>query len=102
MKDKTEFEYSFKRCLIESIEVLAVRDSRGKDVFWDSQAGDTAFLLFAVRDDYHKLLNVAEMKRIKITPVPRSASYTQNPGDTNISSDTLYNYIMSKSSEIVG
>jgi len=86
--------------LIESIEVLAVRDSSGKDVFWDSEAGDTAFLLFAVPNDYHKLLNVAKDSNVAIIPVPRSASYTQNPGETQISSDTLYYYIMSKSASI--
>ncbi len=84
--------------LIESIEVLAVRDSSGKDVFWDSTAGDSAYLLFAVPDDYHKLLNIAGMitgRSIKITPVPRSASYTQKPGETQISSQTLYDFVMS-------
>lgn len=90
--------------LIESIEVLAVRDSSGLDVFWDSEAGDTAFLLFTVPDDYHKLLNTAELiteYSITITPVPRSASYTQNPGETVIGSETLYNFIMSKAATII-
>lgn len=90
--------------LIESIEVLAVRDSSGKDVFWDSDATDSAFLLFAVPDEYHKLLNISELitgYSIQITPVPRSASYTQNPGETQISSQTLYNFIMSKAATIV-
>lgn len=89
--------------LIESIEVLAVRDSSGRDVFWDTNAGDSAFLLFTVPDDYHKLLNTADLiskYSIKITPVPRSASYTQNPGETQISSEYLYNFIMSNAAEI--
>ena len=80
--------------LIESIEVLAVRDSSGKDVFWDSEAGDTAILLFAVPEEYHELLNVAEMIGVQIKPIPRGANYTQNPGETSISSQQLYNYIM--------
>ena len=88
-------------CLVESIEVLAVRDSSGKDVFWDSDASDTAFLLFAVPDEYHKLLNVAEMLGITIKPVPRSASYTQNPGETQISSQQLKNFIMRRSVTVV-
>ena len=86
--------------LIESIEVLAVRDSESKDVFWDSEAGDTAFLLFSVPDDYHKLLNIAKLYGIDIIPVPRSASYTINPGETNIASETLYYYIKSKAANI--
>ncbi len=89
--------------LIESIEVLAVRDSSGRDVFWDSSAGDSAFLLFAVPEDYHNLLNIADLissSQIKITPVPRSSSYTQSPGETKVGSDYLYQFIMSKSATI--
>lgn len=90
--------------LIESIEVAKVTDSSGKDVFWDSTAGDSAFLIFAVPDEYHKLLEVAELisgYSIKITPVPRSKSYTQNPGETQIASSTLKNFIMSKAATYV-
>ncbi|MBQ7031475.1 MAG: hypothetical protein IJY87_04030 [Bacilli bacterium] len=89
--------------LIESIEVLAVRDSSGKDVFWDSDAGDSAFLLFAVPEDYHKLLNISKLitgYSINITPVPRSASYTANPGETQIGSEELYYFIMSKAATL--
>ena len=92
--------------LVESIEVLAVRDSSGKDVFWDSTAGAPAELVFAVpseakNNEYnlYELLNVAEFisgYSIKILPVPRSASYTANAGETQISSNELYNFIMSK------
>lgn len=87
--------------LINSIKVLAVRDYSGLDVFWDSMAGDTAFLLFAVPNDYHKLLNVAELVNVKTVPVPRNASYTQNPGETEIASQQLYDFIMNKAAEIV-
>ncbi len=87
--------------LIESINVLSVRDSSGRDVFWDSSAGDSSYLLFAVPDEYAKLLEVAEEANIKIKPVPRNSSYTKNPGETKIVSDFLYNYIMNKSATIV-
>lgn len=90
--------------LIESIQVLAVRDSSGKDVFWDSTAGDTAMLLFTVPEDFHFLLKTAELisgYSIKIIPVPRNAAYSANPGDTLISSKTLYNFIMNKRETIV-
>jgi len=90
--------------LIESIEVAKVTDSSGKDVFWDTTAGDSAFLLFTVPDEYAKLLEVSELissNSIKITPVPRSASYTQNPGETLIASQTLYTFIMNKSASYV-
>lgn len=83
--------------LIESIEVLAVRDSSGRDLFWDSSAGDSAFLLFAVTKELHELLNVASLmttNNVKITPVPRNNSYTQNPGDTVVASEYLYTFII--------
>ncbi len=89
--------------LIESIEVLAVRDSSGRDLFWDSSAGDSAFLLFAVKEDMHYMLNIASLisnYQIKITPVPRNASYTQHPGETNVSSTTLQNFIMRNAAAI--
>jgi len=89
--------------LIESIEVLEVRDSSGKNVFWDSEAGDSAFLLFAVPDEYHKLLNLTEIisgYSIKVTPVPRSASYTQKPGETKIGSEDLKYFILSKAATL--
>ncbi len=85
--------------LIESIEVLAVRDSQGKDLYWDATAGDAAELLFAVPEEYHLLLEVAELlttNNVKISPVPRSKSYTQNPGETKISSVALQQFIMRK------
>lgn len=85
--------------LIESIKVEKVTDSSGRDVFWDTKAGDSAFLLFAVPNEYADLLETAELitgYSVRITPVPRSASYTQNPGETSIASDFLYNFIMSK------
>jgi len=85
--------------LIESIEVQAVRDSSGRDVFWDSSAGDSAYLLFTLPKKYHQLLNVAKLingHNIKIIPVPKNASYTSNPGDTVVSNEDLYYFIMSK------
>lgn len=83
--------------LIESIEVLEVRDSSGKNVFWDSDAGDSAFLLFAVPEDLANFLESSEMvPGLTVTPVPRSSSYTQQPGDTKISNQDLYEYIRNK------
>ena len=92
--------------LIKSIEVLAVRDSSGKDVFWDSTASAPSELLFAVPSEsennqfnLYDLLMVSENisgYSINIIPVPRSASYTQQAGETQISSEDLYNFIMSK------
>ena len=86
--------------LIESIEVRGVYDSSGRDVYWDSSAGNAAFLIFVVPNDYHQLLNVARMNNINITPVPRSASYSLNPAETHIGSEELKSFIMSKAAAI--
>lgn len=86
--------------LIESIEVKGVYDSSNRDVYWDSNAGDAAQLLFFVPNEYHKLLVVAENNNITITPVPRSASYSKNPSETHIGSRELEAFIKSKISSI--
>jgi len=86
--------------LINSIEVLAVRDSGGRDVFWDSTAGDSAYLLFAVPEEYRKLLEIAEKQGVDIIPVPRSASYSQEPGATYLGSEELQYFIMKNASTL--
>ena len=89
--------------LIESIKVLSARDSRGKEVFYNGNNNDINYLLFAVPDEYHKLLNIALLitdSSIKIIPVPRNASYSQNAGEMQVASQSLYNYIMSRATDI--
>ena len=89
--------------LIESIEVLRVRDSSGRDLFWDSDASNSAYLLFTISDEFSKILNVADRIRgnnIEIIPVPRDASYTKNPSDTKIASDDLKNFILRNAASI--
>ncbi len=90
--------------LIESIEVLAVKDSNGNHVFETTVESRTpAELLFAVPDDMYLLLMKAEYisgASIEIIPVPRNASYSANPGDTIVSSDTIRDFILSKSATI--
>lgn len=89
--------------LIESIEVLAVKDSQGNHVFETTVESRTpAELLFAVPDDMYLLL----MKSLYITggvdimPVPRNASYSANPGETSVASDYIRNFILSKTATI--
>jgi len=56
-------------------------------------------MLFAVPDDMHLLLRKAqEIRRpvIDITPVPRNASYTANPGDTLVTSDYIRDFILAR------
>ena len=84
--------------LIESIKVLEVRDSSGKNVFWDSEAGDSAYLLFGVPDELANLLDLAvnSVSGVTIKPRLRNASYSKNPGETLVSSEELRAFIESK------
>ena len=50
---------------------------------------------------YEEVSELITGNSVKITPVPRSASYTQNHGETQIASDTLYNFVMSKAAAYV-
>jgi hypothetical protein len=89
---------------IESIEVLGVKDSSGNPVFETTVETRTpAELLFAVPDDMYLLLMKAGYitgSSIEIIPVPRNASYSANPGETFVSSDTIKDFILSKSAVI--
>ncbi len=90
--------------LIESIEVLAVKDSQGNHVFETTVESRTpAELLFAVPNDMYELLMKARYitsASIEIIPVPRNASYSATPGETVVSSDYIRDFILSKSAVI--
>lgn len=89
---------------IESIEVLAVKDSQGNHVFETTVETRTpAELLFAVPNDMYELLMKAGYitgSSIEINPIPRNASYSANPGETNVSSDYIKSFILAKSATI--
>ncbi len=90
--------------LIESIEVLAVKDSQGNHVFETTIESRTpAELQFAVPNDMYDLLMKAGYitgSSIEIIPVPRNASYSADPGETVVSSDYIKDFILSKSATI--
>ena len=91
--------YVFVGKFIESIQVLAVKDSSGHHVFQSSSNGTPAELLFAVPDDYFLLLRKAGYIRtnsIEIIPVPRNKNYTDKPGDTQITSEEIKAFINAK------
>ena len=83
--------------LIESIEIRDVRDNQGVSVFLTSTAREPAELLFAVptaeaegEKDLFWLLNIAtEINGLELVPVPKNASYSMNPGETQVSSNYL-------------
>ena len=84
--------------LIESIEVLDVRDSAGQHVFENTAETRTpAYLLFAVPEEMHLLLRKAlYISGTEIIPVPRNAEYTKNPSETVVSSKYIENFILSQ------
>lgn len=86
--------------LIESIEVLAVRDSSGKNVFATTDSKTPSELLFAVPDEMYLLLMKAQYANMTIVPVPRNKNYTEEAGETQYSSDYLKNIILSTAATI--
>jgi len=85
---------------IDSIPVLAVKDSQGQHVFSSISSGIPAELIFAVPDYYFDLLRRSDYittNAIVITPVPRNKDYTDNAGDTMITSEEIVAFIDAKS-----
>lgn len=63
--------------LVESIDVLAVRDNNQNDVFSSIETGSSSLLLFAVPDDtYSLLMRALTVSSLEIIPVPRNSEYT--------------------------
>lgn len=99
---KVQSEVIFAR-LIESIRVLAVKNSRGENILYNSQKDAVpSELLFAVPDDMYELLMEAEFVNlnIKITPVLRNANYTNQANETQVSSEYLKSYILDNVTEL--
>lgn len=83
--------------LIESIEVLDVKDSKGNHVFETTEKGEPAELLFAVPEDLFLLLKKATyLGGIDIEPVPRNITYSANPGETLVKSAELRAFILNQ------
>lgn len=86
---------------IESIKVLAVRDSQGKNVFETTLETRTpSQLLFSVPEDLNLLLMKAHYLGLEIVVVPRNSNYTANPGETKISSTYLKDLIEDRTGDI--
>ncbi len=88
---------------IESIKVRDVRDSDGVSVFSSaSKKKEPAELIFSVPNKMFILLTKADNIRsnsIKIFPVPRNQEYTENHGETKITSTEMQEFIESKSDD---
>lgn len=89
--------------LIENIEVLAVKDNKGKDVFENTAEDRTPnFLIFGVEEEINILLRKAEyMKEYSIVlfPVPHGGT-VDTSGKTQVSTQYLKEFINSKTVNI--
>ena len=87
---------------IKSIEVREVVDADGYDVFTTTEEDDEPqpkYMYFAVPEYYFELLRKAMLittNDIEIIPVPRNAGYSENPEETTIASESIENFILSK------
>lgn len=89
---------------IQQIQVLAVRDSSGNDVFANKDdLREPSQLLFAVPEDLFLLLSKARfLGNFEIVPVPRNDSYSEHPGPTEITTEVLQQMIIEKTYIISG
>ncbi len=89
---------------IKSIQVLAVKDGDGKNVFADKDnPTEPAELLFAVPEDLFLLLKKAEyLGSFEIVPVPRNSNYSEHAGATEVEADILREMIIENTFIIPG
>jgi len=85
--------------LLSQVKILAVKDSNGDPVFSNLEEKKTpAMMVFAVPEEYHILLRKASFLRAYDTtliPVPTAESLKEEPGEVQISSEDLKNFINS-------
>ena len=83
---------------IKQIQVLAVRDEKGKNVFIDKDNPlEPAALLFAVPEDLFLLLSKAKyLGDVELVPVPRNTAYTTEAGATEVQASILEQMIIEK------
>ena len=78
---------------IENIEVLAVRDSNGQNVFDESSARTPALLLFAVDDQYFDYLQASgNLSGVTVYPVPRGGN-AEDMGERQLGNEEILSYI---------
>ena len=83
--------------LLANVKVLAVKDSSGQPVFANLDEQRTpAMVVFAVPEEYYILLKKAEYLRTydsTLIPVPTNESLKDDPGELEISSEQLKDWI---------
>jgi len=86
---------------IQSIQVLGVKDSEGKNVFETTVETRTpSQLLFSVPEDLYLLLKKAEYLGLELVIVPRNNNYTAQEGETLVSSDYLKQLVLDQTAAI--
>ena len=85
--------------LVENIEVLALKDSSGQNVFEDSsESRSPAYMIFGVSSEIHILLRKALYMgdySVELIPVPHGGEILEE-GETRVSSTYLKEFINSK------
>lgn len=83
--------------LLSNIKVIAVRDADGNEVFGNDEDNKTpSMVIFAVPEEYYILLKKAEFLRTyssELIPVPTNEGMKQDPGDLELSSDSIKEWI---------
>lgn len=89
--------------IIKQIQVLAVKDSKGQNVFADKDnPTESAILMFAVPENLFLLLKKAEKLGIVLEPIPRNNSYAESAAPTELTSDELQSIIINQTHIIQG
>lgn len=86
--------------LIEDLEVLAVKDASGKNVFENSSdSRSPAFMIFGVSPEIHILLRKCEYmneQSVEVIPVPHGSEPTLDGTEAKVSSTYLKEFINSQ------
>ena len=82
---------------LSNVKVIAVRDADGNAVFENGKENGTpSMIIFAIPEEYYILLKKAEYLRTysaKLIPVPTNESLKDNPGEIDLSSETMKEWI---------
>lgn len=83
--------------LLSHVKVLSVRDSEGMPVFENAEEPRVpSMVIFAIPEEYYILLSKASFLRTyrsQLIPVPTNESLKDSPGNVEISSDSLKEWI---------
>lgn len=94
--------------LVSKLEIMAVVDNKGQNVFGGATVGTPAELQFAcpnVQDGINLFMLLTKAillgeSRVELIPMPGNASYTSTPGETRVDSNYMMNLILSYTEEV--